>query len=403
MATVARPHLSRRRHIAVWALIIVAALIGVISSLTLWVKREMLDTTGWNKATTQVIQSPEVRSALSTYLVNQVYNNIDVAQSLRQRLPENLKPIADPLAAAVRQPATNAASALLARPRVQQLWITVTTLAHEKLLNVLENKTGFGVTTGNGEVVVDLHALVTEIGAEIGLPAAALERIPADAGQITLLKSDQLSAAQAGFQGLRVLSAWLLALVVALLVLAMYLARGMRREALRGIGWAFVAVGLILLIVRRVVGNYVLDAIAAPTYRGSVHAIWLIGTAVLGQIAVASIIYGVVALLGTALAGPTGAATSVRHRIAPVLNDQVGLVAAGVGVLYLLIVLWGPTHALRAWWGILLFAGLIAAGIWQLRRQTLAEAATGQQLSKLETLHDQGALSDDEFDAAKLA
>src|SRR4051794_2231895 len=240
MGSVAHAPLSRRRHILVWTLIVLAALLGLVSTLTTWVQRQMVDDKGWENATTQVVQSPEVRAALSTYLVNQVYNNIDVAQSLRQRLPENLKPIADPLAAAVRQPATNAASALLARPRVQQLWITVTTLAHEKLLNVLENKTGFGVTTGNGEVVVDLHALVTEIGAEIGLPAAALERIPADAGQITLLKSDQLSAAQAGFQGLRVLSAWLLVLVVALLVLAMYLARGMRREALRGIGWAFV-------------------------------------------------------------------------------------------------------------------------------------------------------------------
>ena len=78
----------------------------------------------------------------------------------------------------------------------------------------------------------------------------------------------------------------------------------------------------------------------------------------------------------------------------------------GLGVLYLLVVLWGPTHALRTWWGVLLFAALITAGIWQLRRQTLAEAAVAavdQRLSHLETLHDEGALTDDEFDAAKLA
>jgi hypothetical protein len=403
MGSVARPPLSRRRHILVWTLIVVAALIGLVASLTTWVKREMLDTTGWNKATTQVIQSPEVRSSLSTYLVNQIYNNVDVAQSIGQRLPPNLKPVAGPLATALRQPATNAASALLARPRVQQLWISTTTLAHEKLVNVLENKTGFGVTTGNGEVVVDLHTLVTEIGTEMGLSPAALEKIPTDAGQVTLLKSDQLSAAQTGVQALRVLSAWLLVLVFALFALAVYLAHGARRAALRGVGWALVVVGLILLIVRRVVGNYVLDAIASPTYRGSAHAVWLIGTAILGEIAVAAIIYGVIALLGTTLAGPTRAATALRHRIAPVLNDQVGHVAAGVGVVYLLVVLWGPTHALRTWWGILLFAGLITLGVWQFRRQTLAEAATGERLSQLETLHEQGALSDDEFDAAKLA
>src|SRR3954454_9949612 len=332
MASVARSPLSRRRHILVWALIVVAALIGLVATLTTWVKREMLDNSGWNKATTQVIQSPEVRSALSAYLVNQVYNNVDVAQSIRQQLPANLKPIADPLASALRQPATNAANALLSRPRVQQLWISSTTVAHQKLLNVLEDKTGYGITTGNGVATVDLHDLVTQIGADVGVPAAALERIPTDAGQVTLLKSDQLSAAQTGVQAVRVLSAWLLVLVFALFALAVYLAHGARRAALRGVGWAFVVVGLILLIVRRVVGNYVLDALASPTYRGSIHAIWLIGTAILGEIAVAAIIYGVIALLGTTLAGPTRAATAVRHRIAPVLNDQVGHVAAGVGV-----------------------------------------------------------------------
>ena len=406
MASVARPHLSRRRRIVVWALIVVAAVIAIVSSVTMWLDRQMLDNAGWKKATTQVVQSPEVQAALSTYLVNQVYNNVDVAASIRERLPDNLKPVAEPLASALHQPAVNAASALLARPRVQALWISTTTAAHQKLVNVLENKTGYGITSGNGVVTVDLHGLVTQIGADVGLSEDALAKIPADAGQVTLLKSDQLAAAQDGVQALRILSAWLLVLVLALFALAVYLARGARREALRGVGWAFVAVGLILLIVRRVLGNYILDAVASPDYRGSIHHIWLIGTAILGQIAVAAIIYGVVALLGTALAGPTRAATAVRHRISPVLNEQVGLVAAGVGVLYLLVVLWGPTHALRTWWGVLLFAALITAGIWQLRRQTLAEAAVAavdQRLSHLETLHDEGALTDDEFDAAKLA
>jgi hypothetical protein len=45
------------------------------------------------------------------------------------------------------------------------------------------------------------------------------------------------------------------------------------------------------------------------------------------------------------------------------------------GGLLLGLVLWGPTHALRTWWGVLLFAVLIAAGIVALRRQLIEEAA----------------------------
>ena len=86
--------------------------------------------------------------------------------------------------------------------------------------------------------------------------------------------------------------------------------------------------------------------------------------------------------------------------------------------------LWGGTHALRTWWGILLLAGLIALGVVALRRQTLQEFPPGatnattrcrppddavatarrspaSELARLVELHASGALSDDEFAQAK--
>jgi hypothetical protein len=74
-----------------------------------------------------------------------------------------------------------------------------------------------------------------------------------------------------------------------------------------------------------------------------------------------------------AFAGPTGAATAVRRRAAPVLNGHAGVAWAAVGCVYLLLLLWGPTHALRVAWGIALLAALLAAGLVALRRQTLRE------------------------------
>jgi uncharacterized SAM-binding protein YcdF (DUF218 family) len=56
-----------------------------------------------------------------------------------------------------------------------------------------------------------------------------------------------------------------------------------------------------------------------------------------------------------------------------VLNERQGFVWAGVGFVFLLAVLWGGTHALRTWWGILLLGGLIAIGVVAFRRQTLRE------------------------------
>jgi len=45
-------------------------------------------------------------------------------------------------------------------------------------------------------VTLDLSELVSEVGAQLGVPASALAKIPPDTGVITVLRSDQLSAAK---------------------------------------------------------------------------------------------------------------------------------------------------------------------------------------------------------------
>jgi hypothetical protein len=360
--------------------VVLASLLAVVSILTTWVNRQMLDGTAWNKATTQIIQDPKVQSALATYSVNQVYQNINVGNALAERLPNNLKPLAGPVAGALQAPATQGVKLLLQRPRVQQLFIRASAIAHEKLVNVLENRTGHGISTGNGEVTLDLRQLIAEVGGQLGLPANAVAALPANTGKITLMRSDQLSAAQTGVQGIRVLSRWLLVAVLFLYGLAIYLAHGSRRTTLRNAGLAFVVVGLLVLVIRRLLGNYIVDSLAAPGYQAATHRLWLIGTAILGQIGAAVILYGALAALGAVFAGPTRPAVWLRQRVAPVLNEQQGIVWAVVGFVYLLAILWGGTHALRTWWGILLLGGLIALGIYVLRRQTLQEFPPGAQL-----------------------
>jgi hypothetical protein len=365
--------LSTRRKVVIWTLIVVASLIGFASVLTTWVDRQMLDNQAWEDASADLIEDPQVRDSLSVYLVDQLYGNVDVAAGLEERLPTNLKPLAGTLAGALRQPATDAVDRLLDSPRIQQLWINASSTAQEKLTNVLENETGAGITTGNGVVTVDLGELVKSLGAELGLPAAALERIPPDAGELEVMRSDQLAAAQAGVRAVRVLSTWLLVLVLALYALAIFLARGARRETLRNVGCAFVLVGLAILIVRRLTGNYAVDALAEPSSQDSGTRVWLISTSILAQIGWAAVFYGVVMALGAVLAGPHAAAIAVRRRIAPILNERPGIAWSSVAVVYLALIAWGPTHALRTLWGIALLAALIAGGIVALRHQTLRE------------------------------
>jgi hypothetical protein len=363
----------RRHRALVWTVIVLTSLIALGTILTTWVHRQMLDNQAWKTASARLIEDPEVQSALSVYLVNELYDNVDVASGLEQRLPAQLKPLASPVAGALRQPATDGVKQLLEAPRVQQLWINANGVAHQKLVNVLENKTGHGISTGNGVVTLNLSELVTEIGTQLGVPASALAKIPSDTGVITVMRSDQLSAAQTAVQGVRVLSTALLVLVLVLYALAIYLARGERRQTLRNIGFALVLVGLTVLVVRRVSGNVAVDALTSPQGEAAGRRAWLIGSEILSQIGWATILYGAIVVAGSIFAGPTQAATSLRGRVAPVLNERPGIASAAVGAVFLLLVLWGGTHALRTWWGIVLLGALLAIGVVAIRHQTLRE------------------------------
>jgi hypothetical protein len=371
--------MSRKRSVLVWVLLVLTSLITLVSILTVWVDRQMLDTNSWNNATTQVVRDPTVRQALATRLVNQYYENNDVTAALEQRLPKNLKGLAAPIAGALREPSVKAVETLFSRPRFQNLVINASTLMHEKLLNVLENKTGHGISTGNGVVTLDLTVVLRQMASQLGLPVPANKKLPPGTGVITVMSSSQLAAAQDGFRVLKALSAWLLVLVVVLYALVIYLSHGARRVALARVGWSLVFVGVLVLVIRRLLGNYIVDAIASGDGRTPVHHIWLIGTSILGDVGWATVLYGLIATIGAMLAGPSSLAVAIRRRIAPVLVDRPGITWGAFAGVYLLLILWGGTHALRTWWGILLLGGLLAFGLEVLRRQTSREFGPAAQ------------------------
>ena len=360
----------------VWSLIALAAIIGLVSSLTVWVKRQALDTDSWTNASASLLQDDQVREALSTYVVNELYTNGDVSGRLQESLPPELAGIAAPLAGALRAPAVTAVDRLLEQPRVQALWEEVNRVAHQQLIAILDGNPRPNISTANGEVVLDLRSFIIDVGTELGIGGDQLEqRLPPDVGQVTVLESGQLATAQDAVKVIKALS-WLLFLVtVVLWGISLWLARGWRRVALRGIGASLLILGLLLLVIRQAAGNYIVNALTSGegTIREAAHSSWLIGTTLLAEVAWAAVIYGLVAVTGAWLAGPTRIATAARARVAPTLADRPALSWAAAGAVYLLVVWWGPTPALRQPLGVLVLGVLAAVGFELLRRVTLAE------------------------------
>ena len=292
---------------------------------------------------------------------------------------------------------------------MQGAWVQANVAAHKELLRVLAGG-GPVASTKSGVVSLNLHALVTQLAATVGLSsqaaavqsklqgstgatvrAAAQQKLgvtlPPASGQLVILRSNQLKTAQDIANAVKGLAIVLPALGILLFALAVYLARGRRRRTLRTTGWCFVLIGAALLLIRRVAGDAVVNGLVkVPSNQPAAHQVWNIGTSLLRDIAVAMIVYGIVIIASAWLAGPTRPATEIRKALAPTLRDSPAVAYCTVGGLLLLMVLIGPTPAFRNIVWILLFAVLLAYGVTMLRRQTALEFAGiqhGQALTRL--------------------
>ena len=302
---------TRGRRILVWVLVVLAMILVIASSLTVWVQRQALNTDNWVNLSTQLLENDQVREDLSVRLVDALYDGTDVQQQLSERLPPRLKGLAAPAAGLIRPAAVDAVDKLLQQPAVQKLWADANRVAHDRLVAILkEEDTNRLVQSSNGQVVLDLNPLVVRLNDRLGLNVT----LPEGRGTYVIADSDQLAAAQTAVQVIDPLSILMVIAVLVLLAAAVYLAAGRRRETLRAIAFSLIVIGVLLLVLRRLVGNALVDALTDDTTRDTGLAVWVLGTNLLRDVALAILGYGIVLLVGPCWparpGGPHGSAPS---------------------------------------------------------------------------------------------
>src|SRR4030095_5534728 len=95
------------------------------------------------------------------------------------------------------------------------------------------------------------------------------------------------------------------------------------------------------------------------------------------DIAVALLVYGLLALAAGFVAGPSRPAVWLRRTLAPAFRHRPVLVYACVVAVFLLVIAWGPTAGSRLLVVILVLGALLLVGLEVLRRQTLREFPEG--------------------------
>jgi hypothetical protein len=365
-----------RRRIAI-TLIIIASLLSFHAIFAVWANRQLLNTDNWAGTSSELLEHDDIRAQVADFLVAEVYANVDVGAELEKAFGQLLRPataaaLAGPAASGLQTFAEQRLDNLLARPLPQRAWEEANRRAHARLLDIVEGG-GDVVSTAGGDVTLDLKGLLGETEGNLGVGGRIEQRLPHDAAQIVILRSSQLELAQDLVRLLKALAIVLVVLALGLFALAVYLARGWRREALRACGVGLVFAGAAALVARALAGDAVVDALATTeSVRPAAQAAWSIGTSLLVQAATATLIYGVVIVVAAWLAGPTGWAVAVRHNLAPYLREA-RIAWSAFGLVVLLLVAWGPTPAFRQPILAAVLIGLLALGMEAFRRQTARE------------------------------
>jgi hypothetical protein len=350
----------RRRRLAA-ALTVLATIVGIVAVLAVWAKRQALETDTWTETSTELLKDEEVQDRLSVFLVDKLYENVDVEARLQAALPPRAQPLATPAAAGLRELAQRAAKRALSGERVQGLWEEANERAHERFVALIVES-----DDAPEEVTLDLGPIAEEIGTRAGIDAAATGTV-----ELKIINSDEVTLVQDIVRALRNLSVVLPLLALGLYGLAIYLAQGRRREQVRAAGIGFIVIGIAVLAALRLAEDPVVASLAAAEAgEPAVGSVFAIATSLLRDTGLAMFGYGLVIVAGAWLAGPTSWARTVRERITPVLADRTMMYAA-IAVIVLLVLWWSPTEGTRRPFPLLILVALLIAGCEALRRQAM--------------------------------
>ena len=365
--------MSRARRRSIKALVVLGSVFAFLSVFAIWTERQALNTDDWVETSGRLIENHEIRSAVGEYLVEQLYDNVDVEKELEGILPGDLKDLAGPASGGLRQVAGSGAEQVLQTATAQDLWKDANRSAHEQLLAVLENKKE-AVETAEGKVTLQLGSLITNLADQVGIASQLADKLPPDAGQVTILRSDELKTAQDVAVAIKGLAIVLSLLTLLCFGLAIYLARDNRWVTILSCGIGLIAAGFAVIVAREIAGGIVVDQLVKEeSVKPAAEAAWSISTSLMVGIATTVIVFGVLFGIAGWLGSPTGSARTTRRFMTPFLRDYVPYVYAGLAVLVCFYFLSAPTQNLRSFLTTLIAAGFVAFGIHELRKQTSEE------------------------------
>src|SRR5262245_2249212 len=165
----------RRRRVLAGIALILACLTILITTVAVWAHQVAFNTDRFTSLVENVIDEPAVIDPLSAKVSAQVVDALGVQSRIEQRLPDAMKPLAASITLTVQDAISNRLQQALNNPRIQQALVTTISVAHEKVMNLLRDRSD-AVQVVNGYVGMDVWPVVDAALAEL----QSMGIIPAD-------------------------------------------------------------------------------------------------------------------------------------------------------------------------------------------------------------------------------
>ena len=256
-------------------LVALSCLLVLLSATVVWAHRTLLNTGTFVGTVGPVFQDPAVASAVAARATDELFTELHLQARLRDALPPKASFAAVPITNATKGYVAGELTKVLTSPRFQAIWTAALTSTHKRLVAVLRGRNTAAISTSGGYIVINTVPLINQAlgkvsglasdlaGKPVTLPAitsaevpqqavtklsAALGvTLPANFGQITLVRSSDLATVQKGVKAFDRLTLVLPLITIALIALSLWLSVNRRRTLLQ----LAVGVSLLMIVERR--------------------------------------------------------------------------------------------------------------------------------------------------------
>jgi hypothetical protein len=303
-------------------LIVLGCVLAPVALTTVWVHNQVADTDRFTTTVSPLVRDPAVQAALTDRVTDTVFTYVDVreladdavdalaGQGLPPRLADRLHDLTGPLASSVRDFVHTRVAELFASDQFARAFDRMIRVAHQQANAVLSGSASAIAIQGD-QVTLDLAPFIEAAKRQLADAGfTAVNAVPEVHPTIAIADAAGLVRARSAYSTLDNLATWLPWVVIALLALGVYLARGHRRALVAtGLGFAasMLVLAVALAISRSVLVNSAPSRSAAPA-----SAAFEITVRFLRDGLRTLLVVGLVVALGAFLFGPSVTAVRIR-------------------------------------------------------------------------------------------